>query len=347
MNGGHPRDKNQITLRDIAREADVSVSTVSRVLNNHPHVDSATRQAVWKTANQLQYPLSRIRGQAAKRARTTMAFISNFQENKAQGAQVQLSGIDQIVVNGAQAIFEKERISTHIYNSGGSVEDMRDLVDAHQIGGLIFLGGIFNRDVLGWLQEREIPFVTGGAHAYPLIVNAVMANYAQGMGFAVDHLVATGRRHICLVNGPPETNTSEEKYKGLRLALSLNALPFQAYQVIPGADFEIESGYIATLRLLAQAQPVDAIVYANDGMAVGGLKAIRESGRQVPDDVAVVGFHNYEIARFSDPALTSIGFDMQMMGRLAGLRLCNLMEGPYDDPHVMIVSTRLIVRDST
>lgn len=276
-----------------------------------------------------------------------MAFISNVQHRNDLEAPAQLSGIDQIVVNGAQAIFEKERITTHIYNPGASVEDMRDLVEAHRISGLIFLGGIFNNDVLGWLQEREIPFVTAGAHAYPLAVNAVMANYVQGMGFAVEHLVSTGRRHICLVNGPAETNTSEEKYKGLRLALSLNDLPFQAYQVSVGADFEIESGYIATLRLLALAQPVDAIVYANDGMAVGGLKAIRESGRQVPGDIAIVGFHDYEISRFSDPALTTVGFDMQMMGRLAGLRLYNLMQGSVDDPNVMIVSTRLIVRDST
>ena len=260
---------------------------------------------------------------------------------------MQLSGIDQIVMNGAQAIFEKERISTHIYNSGASVKDMRELVDANQISGLIFLGGILNHEVLSWLQEREIPFVTAGAHAYPLDVNAVMANYAQGMGFAVEHLASRSRRHICLVNGPPETNTSEEKYKGLRLALNLNELPFQAYQVTAGADFEIESGYIATLRLLAQGRPVDAIVYANDGMAAGGLKAIKESGRQVPDDIAIVGTHNYEIARFSDPPLTTIGFDMRIMGRLAGLRLCNLMDGSYDDPNVMIVSTRLIVRDST
>ncbi len=346
MNASPSRKKGQTTIRDIAREVGVSISTVSRVLNDYPHVDSTTRQVVWEAANELLYPMSRIRGQAAKSART-MAFISNFSLNNAQGSPVQLSGIDQIVANSAQAILEKERITTHIYSSVTSVEDMRGLVEANRISGIIFLGGIFNHDVLGWLQEREIPFLTAGAHAYPLNVNAVMANYVQGMGFAVEHLVATGRRHICLVNGPPETNTSEEKYKGLRLSLSLNELPFQAYQVTAGADFEIESGYIATLKLLAQAQPVDAIIYANDDMAVGGLKALKESGRRVPADVAIVGIHNYEIARFSDPALTTIGFDMQMMGRLAGLRLCNLMGGSYDDSHAMIVSTRLIVRDST
>ena len=338
--------RDQVTIRDIAREAAVSISTVSRVLNDHPHVDSATRRIVWETANELQYPLSRIRGQLAKATRT-IAFISNFPQNIVYEAPVQLGGIEQLVVNGAQSIFQKARISTHIYNAGGSVDDMRSLLDTNRISGLIFLGGIYNQDVLAWLQEREIPFVTAGAHAYPLDVNAVMANYVQGMELAVDHLVSKRRRHICLVNGPPATNTSEEKYKGFRLSLSLSELPFQAYQVNQGADFDVESGYIATLRLLAQGQPVDSIIYADDGMAVGGMKAIRESGFQVPEDIAIIGIHNYEIARFSDPALTTIGFDMSKMGRLAGQRLNNLMDGSSDDPHVMMVSTRLIVRDST
>ena len=340
------RQKGQTTIRDIAREADVSISTVSRVLNDHPHVDTATRQVVWKTAHELGYPLSRIRGQAAKPART-IAFISNYLMNNADESPVQLGGIDQLVVSGAQSIFEEARVSTHTYNFGASVKDIRYLVDSNRISGLIFLGGIYNRDVLAWLQERNIPFVTAGAHAYPMDVNAVMANYVQGMGLAVDHLVARGRRHICLVNGPPESNTSDEKYKGFRLSLSLNEIPFQAYQLVCGSDFDVESGYRATVRLLAQGQAVDAIVYAADGMAAGGLKAIKESGRLVPDDVAVVGFHNYEITRFSSPPLTTVGFDMRMMGRLAGLRLRDLMDGSQNDPHVMVVSTRLIVREST
>ena len=201
--------------------------------------------------------------------------------------------------------------------------------------------------MLRTLKQQSIPFVTAGAHAYPLDVNSVMANYVQGMVFAIKHLVSGGRKQICLVNGPQETNTSNEKYWGFRLALSLCNLPYEEYQSTRGLSFDVESGFVATFNLLDLGRPIDAIVYADDGMAIGGLKAIKESGRKAPDDIAVIGFHNYDFARFAEPALTSIGFDMQMMGRLAALRLCNLMDGAADDPHVMTVATSLIVRDST
>ena len=346
MNDDLQRQKGQATIRDIAREAEVSISTVSRVLNDHPHVDSQTRQAVWKTATALDYPLSRLRGQTAKPQRS-MAFLSAIANTHADGLPALTGGIEQLTVRGAQSVFEDRRVSTHIYQSFVHIDQMRAVIEANHISGVIFLGGLYNHELLRQLQQQAIPFVTAGAHAYPLDTNAVMANYVQGMLFAIDHLEARGHRHICLVNGPKETNTSNEKYRGYRLALSLNNLPYEAYQSTRGSSFDVESGFDATMRLLALKQPVDAIVYADDGMAVGGLKAIRLAGFKAPEDIAVVGFHNYDFARFADPALTTIGFDMQMMGRLAAQRLCNLMDGAPDDPHVMTVSTRLIVRDST
>ncbi|MDE2749093.1 MAG: LacI family DNA-binding transcriptional regulator [Chloroflexota bacterium] len=346
MKERHPRYKGQPTIRDIARKADVSISTVSRVLNEHPYVDSHTRKAVWKTATELDYPMSRLRGQASKPQRT-MAFLSAVANSHSEGLPALTGGIEQLIVRGAQSVFEDQRIATHIYQSCADIDQLQALIDTNHISGLIFLGGTFDRALLAWLQEQSIPFVTAGGHAYPLAANSIMANYVQGMVSAIEHLVSGGRRHICLVNGPKTTNTSNEKYWGFRLALCLHNLPCETYQSTRGSSFDVESGFIATLRLLALGHPVDAIVYADDGMAVGGLKAIKESQRKVPDDISVIGFHNYDFARFAEPALTTIGFDMQMMGRLAALRLCNLMDGAPDDPNVMTVSTRLIVRDST
>ncbi len=346
MKDSHPREKGQITIRDIAREADVSISTVSRALNDHPYVDAQTRKAVWKTATELEYPMSRLRGQTIKQLRT-MAFLSASVNGHTEGLPALTGGIEQLIVRGAQSVFEDKRISTHIYQSCTNIDQLHAIIDGNHISGLVFLGGTYDRAVLTWLQQESIPFVTAGAHAYPLDVNSIMANYVNGMVLSIEHLVAGGRRHIYLVNGPRETNTSNEKYWGFRLALGLYKLPFNDYQATRGASFDVESGFVATLRLLALGRPVDAIVYADDGMAIGGLKAIKESQRRVPDDIAVIGFHNYDFARFAEPALTTIGFDMQMMGRLAALRLCNLMDGAADDPNVMTVSTHLIVRDST
>jgi len=339
--------KSTTTIRDVARVANVSISTVSRVLNDHPHVDEETRQAVWKIVSELEYPMSRVRGQTARNTHT-MAFVSNVVAGGMQETvDVNVSGIEQLIVNGAQTIFHQQQVSTHIFKSNITIENIDKLITSNGIDGVIFLGGIYQRDVLSWLLEEGTPFVTAGAHAYPLNVTSVMANYMQGMEFAVQHLADLGHQRICLVNGPTTTNTSEEKYKGLRLSLSLRGLPFDDYQVTDGNWFGSEGGYIATLRLLAQSRPIDAIIYADDGMALGGLKALREAGRKVPDDVAVIGFHNYEYAKFADPALTTIGFDMQMMGRLAAQRLIALMNGENDDRHLITVPTTLIVRDST
>jgi len=339
--------KSTTTIRDIARVANVSISTVSRVLNDHPHVDEDTRQSVWKIVSELDYPMSRVRGQTARNTHT-IAFISNgIRGNAQKTVSVNVSGIEQLIVSGAQTIFHQQQISTHIFKSNITVENINNLIVSNAIDGLIFLGGIYKPDILSWLLEEKTPFIAAGAHAYPLNVTSVMANYMQGMELAVEHLVELGHKRICLVNGPNTTNTSEEKYKGLRLSLSLHGLPYDPYQVTEGNWFDSEGGYVATLRLLAQSRQIDAIIYADDGMALGGLKALREARRLVPDDVAVIGFHNYEYAKYADPALTTIGFDMEMMGRLAAQRLIALMNGEQRDFHLMTVPTTLIVREST
>ena len=346
MSDSLSHNKNNTTIRDVAHRANVSISTVSRVLNDHPHVDDDTRQAVWKIASELDYPMSKLRGNVPKASRSII-FLSHYQQDSPIPSDVKVSGIEQLVVWGAQSVFERKGIATYTHKLIMNVGEISALLDKNPVDGVIFLGGIYNYDLLQWFQEQVIPFVTAGAHAYPLNVNAVMANYVQGMGYAIKHLAEKGRSHICLVNGPTTTKTSEEKYKGLRLGLSLQNLPYEDYQTSQGNPFDIESGYIATLRLLACSKPIDAIIYADDGMAMGGLKAIKESGRKVPDDIAVIGFHNYEYARFADPALTTIGFDMQMMGRLAAQRLELLMDGASDDCHMMVVPTSLIIREST
>src|SRR5690606_23734598 len=112
------------------------------------------------------------------------------------------------------------------------------------------------------------------------------------------------------------------------------------------SDFSAESGYQQTRRLLQQDTSLDAVLYADDVIALGGMRAIRESGYTVPDDLAVVGFGDYELARFVSPALTSVQFDMQMMGVIAARRLCMLFDQPDDYAWLIRVPTKLVVRDS-
>jgi DNA-binding LacI/PurR family transcriptional regulator len=112
-------------------------------------------------------------------------------------------------------------------------------------------------------------------------------------------------------------------------------------------DFDAGSGYAMTQRLLAEAPDVDAIAYASDTMALGGVSALREAGRRIPDDVAVTGFYDYDIARFTDPSLTTARVDFQDMGAIAARRLLMLMNEPDGQAWMIVTPCPLIVRASS
>jgi DNA-binding LacI/PurR family transcriptional regulator len=168
----------------------------------------------------------------------------------------------------------------------------------------------------------------------------------NGIRLAVEHLIARGRTQIGLVNGPSTTGTSAAKLDGYRLALALHDLPF-AERMVTTAEFTPDAGYEQTVELLSRYAEVDAIVYGDDRMAIGGLKALRDAGRSVPQDVAVIGFGHLDIARYVTPALTTVGFDLQAMGKKAARRLYDLLEDPDDCPWGIIEPTALIVGEST
>lgn len=332
--------KKRVTLRDIARQANVSASTVSRVLNNYPYVDESTRLVVHEAAEALNYPLENLRS-ASNHTRSVTLLARDTEQGKSDA----LPNFDQRAARGAQSVFENLDIAAYMRHVRMPPDEAHRLLDELGTDGLILLGGIIDRRFVERLQERDIPFVVAGAHLQPLQVNCVMADVRAGMEAGVQHLIDRGRRRIGLVNGPSSTNTSLEKLKALRLVLHLHDLAFAPEQVVAG-DFEAEIGYELTLQLVEQAPDLDAIIYADDYMAMGGLRALKRRGYRVPDDIAIVGFHGYEISQFTDPPLTSVEFDMEAMGRIAAHRLMMLLDQPDGESWLMLVPTRLVVRES-
>jgi LacI family transcriptional regulator len=196
------------------------------------------------------------------------------------------------------------------------------------------------------LQALGLPFVVVGSHAQPLRTNYVMADVANGIRLAVDHLAALGRRRIAFVNGPPTTGTSAGKLDGYRLALATNNLPYHPGGVV-AAEFTPDAGYEQTAALLHAWPDLDAVVFADDRTAVGGLKALRQANRRVPQDVAVTGFGHLDIARYVVPTLTTVEYDLQAMGKKAARRLYDLLEDPDDAAWGIIEPVALITGEST
>lgn len=328
------------TLRDIAQHANVSVSTVSRALNNYQYVDDETRAAIQEAVDLLQYPLDHLRTAKAPRTITIASRNpqglsagntggSNFEYLASLGVRKELES--------RQLDIQTRRIWLDNNNFTSILEDT----------GIIIMGGMVDVPLVRHLAESKMRFVMLGSHVLPIQTNCVMADYIHGMGQVVAHLVERGRRKIGLINGPDSSRTSSEKLNGLLLALLQQGLQLPPACVV-AADFQSEDGYVQTHQLLQNCPDLDAIIYTDDNTAMGGLSAIKETGRTVPGDIAVVGFHDYDISRFTDPPLTTVKFDMFLMGKMAARRLCMLLDDPTDHDHWMLLApTELIIRGST
>lgn len=332
------------TVRDIAKRANVSIATVSRVLNNHASVNDSIRYVVLQAADELGYPIQTARSKPQISPSVLVLTRAETHTNAADGASVR--EFERRVWDAAHTVLETRGIAARLQQSSGSAEEALQYANDVSISGLILLGGIIQRDFAEQLLKHEIPFVVAGSRLEGLAINAVMVDVAQGIRDAASHLIAQGRQRFGFVNGPATTMTSPEKLDGLRLTLAQHNLPFNPAAMV-AADFNPESGYLQTQQLLAQAPDVDAILYADDSIALGGLRALRESGRRVPDDIAIVGFGDYELVRYTDPQLSSVQFDMRLIGRMAARRLCMLLDEPDTDPWLMRVPALFVEREST
>jgi DNA-binding LacI/PurR family transcriptional regulator len=252
--------------------------------------------------------------------------------------------MERLLIGGAQSVLLRDGYNVQLVQTSPERSGM--LPNGLEPAGVINIGGIADRDLLARLLDEGVPLVVAGSHVNPLAANCVTIDFHHSMLEVVQHLVDRGRRRIALVNGPDTTTTSRERYLGLRLALALHSLPFESEQLISG-NFTFASGDETTRRLLQHCPSVDAIIYGDDDMAVGGLRALRSLGRHVPDEISVVGYYDYEIAQFTEPSLTSVSFDKHAMGAIAARRLCELLTHQSQPVQTIVMPSTLTVRASS
>lgn len=343
----------QVTLKEIAKEAEVSIGTVSRVLNNHPNVTEEVRQRVFKIATRLGYfgangPEQRSyeSSRAIKEigflfgtSLTTDGFVSNpFWSH---------------ILHGVESEASKANIKV-TYRSISTLQSTPDIllmtVYEMKLGGMLLVGPI-ELETIRLLQNTGIPAVL--VDNYVPQVNCVLCNNFEGARNAVEYLIKLGHQRIAFIGGPllPGTHpvnqvyTIERRAEGYRMALINAGLPIP-YELCESANLSTDQGYEACKRLLARGLPFSAIFCANDEMAIGAMKAIREAGLRVPDDISLIGFDDLEHVKHLDPALTTVQINKEMLGTIAVKRLLALMSSPDPVSVTSILEVDLIVRDS-
>lgn len=328
------------TIRDVARDAGVSVATVSRVLNDHPHVAPKTREAVLKSVRDHRFSTNRTaRGLSGGRTGlvgVTLPFVH------AAYFALMLSGL-------ADALYEQDLravVCPTLHEHDREVDLLSRLMHGTTDGAILMLPTETSRELRA-LRAVGYPFVVVDPRE-PLEegIASVSAQNAAGAREATRHLLGLGHRRIGVVTGPVGWSATEERLVGYHAALAgAGVLPDPALELT--ADFLVEGGRGAAHRLLALPEPPTAIFAFNDSLAIGAIRAAHELGLRVPDDLSVVGFDDADEAALVTPALTTVRQPLGEMGRMAVSLLIRLLDGQRVDAGRVELATKLIVRDST
>ncbi len=292
------------TIRDVARAADVSVATVSRVYNGIDAVTGATRERVLAAASALDYvPHSGARSLSMRRTDTIGVILPDLH---GEFFSELIRGIDVATrARGQHLLLSHSHGDPH--EATAVLRAMRSRVDA-----MIVMSPYADEDVLAAALSGRMPLVMLGGAASGNHPRLAIDNHA-GARQMTEHLIAAGHRRIAFIAGPPDNIEAAQRLAGYRDALA--AYGGMTKQVVAG-DFGEQSGMAAAASLLAGPRP-DAIFAGNDMMAIGCLQALREAGLRVPADIALAGFDDIPISRFLDPPLTTVGVPIAELGRQA------------------------------
>ncbi|MET8562574.1 LacI family DNA-binding transcriptional regulator [Streptomyces flaveolus] len=348
-NGGRGRGGRRPTLEEVAARAGVGRGTVSRVINGSPRVSDATRAAVEAAVAELGYvPNTAARALAANRTDAialvvpepeTRFFAEPYFSDMLRGVGAELSDTEmQLLLIFAGSDRERRRLAQYLA--------------AHRVDGVLLVSVHADDPLPDLLAQLEIPAVISGPRSAAESLPSVDSDNYGGARSAVEHLLSRGRRRIAHITGRLEVYGAQRRVDGYRDALRDAGHPVDELLVEQG-DFTDEGGRRAMTTLLSRHPDLDAVFAGSDVMAAGARQVLREAGRRIPDDVALVGYDDSAIARHMDPPLTSVRQPIEEMGRaMIDLLLTEIADRRPAasrglDRHQAVLPTELVVRASS
>jgi LacI family transcriptional regulator len=331
-----------LTIEQIAELADVSRSTVSRVLNNHPSVRPAVRDRILRIINENGYaPQAAARSLASRRTNVIGLVIP-------RSAAVIFS--DPFFAHVIQGITEACTARDYFLMLSMVTADLEQgfynrIVRSRHFDGVIMLSSDVDDPILPLLMKDRTPLVLVGRHPYFTDLSWVDVENREGAREAVTHLVELGHTRIATITGPLQMAAGIDRRDGYKQALLEAALPIIPELIVEG-HFTQQGGYQAMNQLLRLPQRPQAVFVASDTMAIGALRAIHEANLAVPGDIAIVSFDDLPVASFANPPLTTTQQPIFEMGCAAAEMLIGRLEGESGVPSQRRIPTRLVVRQS-
>lgn len=335
-----------VTIKDVAKKAGVSPSTVSRVLSNHPRISAETSRKVKDIMDQLGYHPNIMAKSLVSKTTNSICimlpksaeelFSNFFFMELIRGIVTQASrlGYDVLISSGAN---EKEE-----------VEGVSRLLNGRRVDGVILLYSRKDDPVIDFLHENGHPFVLiGRSEQYPDILSVDNDNVKASYD-ATKHLISLGHERIGFVSGPPDLVVSKDRLKGYMDALHDSGLEMRPEWIVEG-EFLQDSGYRAMSFFMNLPDRPTAIVLIDDVVSFGVLRGLHELKYKVPDDLCLVSFNNIPLSELSTPPLSSIDIGIYNLGYTASQVLIQSIQNNNDKTYAkrQIIPHRLMIRESS
>lgn len=334
-----------VTIYEVAKKAGVGIGTVSRALNNSSQILPETRDRVLKVIKALNYqPHAMAQGLARKKTLTIAVLVPFFPGH----FYVELlKGIQQ-----ATALHKYDLILYSIENNNDFY--LKRALQRRRVDGVLLVSLPLAEKYAREFRRRQLPLVL--VDMFHPEFDSITVNNQAGAYIAAQHLIRLGHRRLAMITGHLDCAPAQYRHRGFQQALSeagikcsenwlisSDSLPGEAAVVNDG--FNKEAGYLAMQQLLAlNSKRPTAVFIASDIQALGAMKAVREAGLRIPDDIAIVGFDDIELAEYV--GLTTVRQPMLQMGRQASERLMALINNPNSPRQHLHIETELVVRES-
>ena len=329
-------NKKRVTISDVAEEAGVSKQTVSRVINERPDVADDTRGRIKEVIAKLGYYPDPIARSMRGSTHTLGCITPNLSDYNFSS-----------IVQSAQAEARKNGffLLTGSAQSEFDVLPLLDEIMSRRVDGLLVINPRDDDRYLHFLPlvERGVPVVYIKNTPVNENVSAVSLDDETGGYLATRHLIRLGHTKIATVQGPANEECTNARLSGFRKAFLEAGLLFDPRLQVRG-DWSATSGNRAIKDLLAEEIRFSAVFAQNDRMAVGAIRAIRESGLRVPQDVSVIGYDDIPLSSFFDPPMTTVRQPMEAFGRIGAQILIEALNNPAFKPRIVRLAPELIIR---
>ncbi|MGV8979769.1 LacI family DNA-binding transcriptional regulator [Clostridium sp.] len=332
-----------VTIKDVAKVAGVSTATVSRVINNNSVISTDTLERVKKVMKEMNYFPNNIARNFANQHTYNITLIFDMDNLNAFENpffyQIQY-GIEKVICSrGYNMVIANEKTMVNREN------ELNRMILEKRSDGIIIPSFILKKSIVKRMEEQKFPFVVIGEPDSSFNVNWVDINNKMAGYIATEHLIKNGYKRIAFIAGNMSDKFNENRLKGYVKAMKHYNIDYSRDMIIEGVSGNDE-GYKTMNKLLNVSLKLDAAIYTNNLSAFGAIKAIKENGYKIPEEIGIVSFDSFPVAELSEPNMTTVDIDVFELGIQVGTMILREIELPSDSKQNSLLSVKLISRGS-